>query len=741
MFDAIAPRYDLVNRLMTFGLDQLWRRATIAALALPAGVAPPRSGLRHRRPLPHGPPPGLPRRRGRPEPRHAGGQPQRRAPRCRPTAVGSPSPTARSTGSSAGTPCATSPTSPPRWPRRRGCIRPGGRIALLEVDAPSSGPLRAGYDVWFTRVVPVHRRRPVRPRRLPTTCRARWPTCRPRRFSAACWAEAGYSGVGVRPLAGGLSQLLFATRIGPSRAAVTRPGPARPHRGAGLRPRPAAVRRQPDRALRPARAHPGRVGHRHPGGGRRGGRRPLGHPLRRRRAAPGLGGGGAGRPPLPVAPSRAISSSPASPWASRSEPDGATHRWATAVGPTRPAPARDRGALRRGDLAVRRLRPDRATARGRCDGHRPHHDRSRATATGSWWPAPWPPCARPDAALDKVVLARSVTAELSGPLPLSAVLRRLRAHEPACTIFSFPVPDGTFFGASPELLMARHGRRITCHPLAGHDPPRRDGPGGRRRPGAPGRLGQGPGRAPLRGRRHRRRAAPAVRRAHRAGRALAGRLPFGRPPRHPHRGAPRAATPPRPHPRAAGAGPPHPGRGRHAAGRRAGRHRRGGAGPARLLGRAGRLGRRPGRRRVDDRHPQRPARTPTARTVTLHAGAGVVADSDPEAEAAETDVKLASVLESLVPGGRRTCASAAPAPRRDGAGACGTGARGMLHDHRHPASGRRLDLRRAAEGLGDGPHDGQAEPGPRARPGGVAAVEAVEDAAQPRPGRSPVRRR
>ena len=35
MFDAIAPRYDLVNRVMTLGLDQGWRRATVAALGLP----------------------------------------------------------------------------------------------------------------------------------------------------------------------------------------------------------------------------------------------------------------------------------------------------------------------------------------------------------------------------------------------------------------------------------------------------------------------------------------------------------------------------------------------------------------------------------------------------------------------------------------------------------------------------------------------------------------------------------
>jgi len=36
LFDTIAPRYDLVNRIMTFGLDVRWRRKALAALALPA---------------------------------------------------------------------------------------------------------------------------------------------------------------------------------------------------------------------------------------------------------------------------------------------------------------------------------------------------------------------------------------------------------------------------------------------------------------------------------------------------------------------------------------------------------------------------------------------------------------------------------------------------------------------------------------------------------------------------------
>jgi demethylmenaquinone methyltransferase/2-methoxy-6-polyprenyl-1,4-benzoquinol methylase len=37
MFDTIAPRYDLVNRMMTFGLDVRWRRRSARALGLPPG--------------------------------------------------------------------------------------------------------------------------------------------------------------------------------------------------------------------------------------------------------------------------------------------------------------------------------------------------------------------------------------------------------------------------------------------------------------------------------------------------------------------------------------------------------------------------------------------------------------------------------------------------------------------------------------------------------------------------------
>jgi demethylmenaquinone methyltransferase/2-methoxy-6-polyprenyl-1,4-benzoquinol methylase len=38
MFDAIAGRYDLLNRVMSMGIDQYWRRRTVAALELEPGA-------------------------------------------------------------------------------------------------------------------------------------------------------------------------------------------------------------------------------------------------------------------------------------------------------------------------------------------------------------------------------------------------------------------------------------------------------------------------------------------------------------------------------------------------------------------------------------------------------------------------------------------------------------------------------------------------------------------------------
>jgi menaquinone-specific isochorismate synthase len=68
-----------------------------------------------------------------------------------------------------------------------------------------------------------------------------------------------------------------------------------------------------------------------------------------------------------------------------------------------------------------------------------------------------------DGALGKVVLARRVAIRANRPFVIPDVLSRLRALYPTCMIFRI----GGFLGASPELLIERHGDRVASHPLAG----------------------------------------------------------------------------------------------------------------------------------------------------------------------------------------------------------------------------------------------------------------------------------
>jgi isochorismate synthase len=69
--------------------------------------------------------------------------------------------------------------------------------------------------------------------------------------------------------------------------------------------------------------------------------------------------------------------------------------------------------------------------------------------------------------LSKVVLARQVNVHLASGPDLPALLARWRDLEPNCTVFSMPTADGRFVGASPELLVERRGDRIASRPLAG----------------------------------------------------------------------------------------------------------------------------------------------------------------------------------------------------------------------------------------------------------------------------------
>jgi menaquinone-specific isochorismate synthase len=73
---------------------------------------------------------------------------------------------------------------------------------------------------------------------------------------------------------------------------------------------------------------------------------------------------------------------------------------------------------------------------------------------------------QPEGGLSKVVLAREVLVEQAAPFDRAAVLARLRDRYPACFLF---LVDG-FLGASPELLVRRDGDRVRAQPMAGTAP-------------------------------------------------------------------------------------------------------------------------------------------------------------------------------------------------------------------------------------------------------------------------------
>ncbi len=69
--------------------------------------------------------------------------------------------------------------------------------------------------------------------------------------------------------------------------------------------------------------------------------------------------------------------------------------------------------------------------------------------------------------LRKVVLGRCLEVALPTPPAPAALLGALAATDPTATAFSMPLPQGHFLGASPELVVARHGRSVRSQPLAG----------------------------------------------------------------------------------------------------------------------------------------------------------------------------------------------------------------------------------------------------------------------------------
>jgi demethylmenaquinone methyltransferase/2-methoxy-6-polyprenyl-1,4-benzoquinol methylase len=153
MFDAIAPRYDLVNRIMTFRMDVGWRKRTVRSLGIPAGstVVDLACGTGD-----------LCRELQRQELRPIGvdlsfgmlAAARTDAPLLEGDALGLPVPAASVDGATCGFALRNFESLPPFFAELARVVRPGGRIALLEVAEPPNRVLRWGHAVYFGKVVP-----------------------------------------------------------------------------------------------------------------------------------------------------------------------------------------------------------------------------------------------------------------------------------------------------------------------------------------------------------------------------------------------------------------------------------------------------------------------------------------------------------------------------------------------------------------------------------------------------------
>ncbi|GIU88722.1 MAG: demethylmenaquinone methyltransferase [Acidimicrobiia bacterium] len=153
MFDRIASRYDLLNRVLTFGLDVSWRRRTVASLGLPTGsrVLDVACGTGD-----------LCRELTRAGLRAAGVDfsagmlraARTTAPLVRGDALRMPFPDDAFDGVTCGFALRNFAALEPVLDEMARVVRPGGRLALLDVAEPAGGLALAVHRTWFRRVVP-----------------------------------------------------------------------------------------------------------------------------------------------------------------------------------------------------------------------------------------------------------------------------------------------------------------------------------------------------------------------------------------------------------------------------------------------------------------------------------------------------------------------------------------------------------------------------------------------------------
>jgi demethylmenaquinone methyltransferase/2-methoxy-6-polyprenyl-1,4-benzoquinol methylase len=214
MFDAIAPRYDLVNRVMTFRMDVGWRRKTVRGLGLAPGsrILDLACGTGdfcrelRRQDLDSI---GLDLSFGMLAAGTTG------APLVQADILRLPVPDQSVDGITCGFALRNLVEIEPFFAELARAVRPGGRIALLEVAEPPNPILRWGHGVYFGKVVPriggllsdptAYRYLPKSVAYLPDP---------PELLDMV--RRAGFSDATRTLFSGGISQLLLATRDQPA---------------------------------------------------------------------------------------------------------------------------------------------------------------------------------------------------------------------------------------------------------------------------------------------------------------------------------------------------------------------------------------------------------------------------------------------------------------------------------------------------------------------------------------------
>jgi len=154
MFDAIAGRYELVNRVMTFGMDIGWRRRSVRELRLPGGalVADLACGTGD-----------LCRELSRNGYRALGfdfsfgmlAKATTDAPLVQADVLRLPLADRSIDGATCGFALRNVMDLGAFFAEMARVVRPGGRISLLEASQPDGPVMRAGHGVYFRRVVPM----------------------------------------------------------------------------------------------------------------------------------------------------------------------------------------------------------------------------------------------------------------------------------------------------------------------------------------------------------------------------------------------------------------------------------------------------------------------------------------------------------------------------------------------------------------------------------------------------------